>query len=180
MRKNRNLIRPSSQCLLLVLILIVTAVKVSGQSNDSLQQFLKSPPRAVKKIDSLKQLLLVSRPDSNKVNLLLMISRHYYFNRPDTCLIYSDQAITLARDLEYYPGLVLALRTSGEMLRMLGDYPGALKHQFEALEINKKKNYEDEAQLNLNFIGLTYIEFHDYRKGLTYLFEATLILVACS
>lgn len=147
---------------------------VSGQSvhKDSLKKLLNAPPRAFNNMDSLKQLLVTMPTDTNRVKLLLTISDGYYFNRPDTCLIYSKQAMSLARELRFIPGLIRALRTSGEMLRLLGDYPGALKYQFEALALSKKHHYPFQEVLSLNFIGVTYIDFKEYRQGLNYLFDA--------
>jgi two-component system NtrC family sensor kinase len=172
MHSTNNHIRLGLASFFLLLFMLLPLVKVSGQTSDSLQRLLKSAPRAFDNIDSLKQILPLTRPDSNKVNLLMTISRNYYFNRPDTCLFYSSQAVELAREIQYYPGLSIALRTSGEMLRILGDYPGALKHQFESLELSRKFNYETDVVLTMNFIGLTYVEFNEYRKGLSYLLEA--------
>ena len=50
-------------------------------------------------VDSLKKVLEKAAPDSNRVNLLLEIAQVYFFSKPDTCLLYSLQAQSLAKDL---------------------------------------------------------------------------------
>ena len=125
--------------------------------------------------DSLKKVLEKTKPDSNRVNLLLQIAESYYFSRPDTCLFYSLQARSLAKDLHMEVAEITALNFSGEALRFTGDYPAALKMQFEALKLSRKiKDREDEAS-SLGYIGLTYVEFGEYRQGLQYLLPSNVI-----
>ena len=122
--------------------------------------------------DSLKQVLEKTPQDTNRVKLLLDIAETYFFSKPDTCLLFAEKALNLARDLSFIDGQVFALNTAGEALRFLGDYPRALKMQFEALQINRKmKDLHGEAR-SLGFIGFVYVEFREYRQGLQYLLPA--------
>ena len=126
-------------------------------------------------VDSLKKVLEKAAPDSNRVNLLLEIAHTFYFSRPDTCLFYSLQALSLAKELHMEIAEIMALNVSGEALRFTGDYPAALKMQFEALKLNRKiKDRQSEAN-SLGFIGLTYTEFGEYRQGLQYLLPTSVI-----
>ncbi|MEO6732336.1 MAG: ATP-binding protein [Ferruginibacter sp.] len=119
--------------------------------------------------DSLKKALYKAAPDSNKVELLFEIADAYYFSRPDSCLAYSLQARNVAKNLQMNVAEIRALNYSGEALRFLGDYPGALNMQFEALRLSRKiKNRLSEAS-SLGFIGLTYTEFGEYKLGLQFL-----------
>ena len=119
--------------------------------------------------DSLKRLLTTARADSNRVNLLLKISDDYFFSKPDSCLLYSEEAIGLAKDLHLNSLEVIALHNAGEALRFLGDYPRALKMQMEALELNRKMKDRDGEATSLGFIGFIYVQFREYRQGLQYL-----------
>ncbi|MEP7374758.1 MAG: ATP-binding protein [Chitinophagaceae bacterium] len=122
---------------------------------------------------SLEQLPGNAPPDTNRVKLLLQRAETYYFSKPDTCLVFAEKALDLARELNFTRGQVSALNTAGEALRFLGNYPQALKMQFEALQINRKmKDLAGEAT-SLGFIGLIYVEFREYRKGLEYLRPAS-------
>ena len=60
----------------------------------------------------------------------------------------------------------------GEAFHFLGDYPQALKMQFEALRISREmKDPAGEAEA-LGFIGIVYNELGDYRQALQYLLPA--------
>ena len=124
------------------------------------------------KPDSLASLLTHSKRDTNRVNLLLDIADAYYFTKPDSCLLYAEQALSLSRELNYERAEGIALNTAGEALRFLGDYPRSLKMQFEALPVYRQnKNKWGEAR-TLSFIGFTYVEFGQFTSALRYLFDA--------
>src|ERR1044071_1310227 len=123
-------------------------------------------------VDSLKRLVEKTGEDTNRVKIFLDISGEYYFAKPDSCLVFAEQALTLSRKIHFTNGQVIALNSAGEALRFLGDYPGALRMQFEALEINKENKNEFGVARTLSFIGFTYSEFREYRKALQYLFES--------
>jgi two-component system, NarL family, sensor kinase len=74
-------------------------------------------------------LLSNSKPDSNRVNKLIELSEQYYFNKPDSCLYLANQAVELARKINYTNGEKTALNRAGEALRFLGDFPKALEMQ---------------------------------------------------
>ncbi len=122
--------------------------------------------------DSLKRLLAQSHRDTNRVNLLLDLCYAYYFQKPDTSLIYSDSAASLSNELNFVKGEIEALNNAGESLRFLGDYPRSLRLQFRALELARKINDAGREANSMGFIGFTYIEFKEYRQALTYLFSS--------
>jgi two-component system NtrC family sensor kinase len=122
--------------------------------------------------DSLKNVLNNSKKDTNQVKLLLAIAGEYYFNKPESCLLYANKALILARDINFSREEPYTLNTIGEALRFLGDYPQALKMQFEALRIYQQtKNKWGEAR-TLGFIGFAYVEFGQYTTALPYLFDS--------
>ena len=114
--------------------------------------------------DSLIQQLEKPSEDTNRVNLLLNITSKLFFYKPDISLEYSTKALTLSRNLGYTKGMLSALTLAGEASRLVGDYPGALKFQFEALEINRKLKYADGEATNLGFIGVIYLGLREYRE----------------
>jgi len=126
-------------------------------------------------IDSLKQAVRDSPPDSNQLKLLLEINEYYFFSKPDSSLEYATRALTLARALKSTEGELESLRSSGEALRILGEYPSALKMQFEALAINRKEQDLQGEGRSLVFIGFTYVEFREYRQALSYQLQANRI-----
>ena len=119
--------------------------------------------------DSLKLLLQTAPADTNRVKLFSKIASTYYFSKPDSCLYYNEEALSLARSLHFASGEILALNGAGEASRFLGDYPRSLKLQMEAVELNRKMKDRNGEARSLGFIGFSYIEFREYRQGLQYL-----------
>ena len=125
-----------------------------------------------KVIDSLNQLLAKTRNDTNRVKLLMQIENEYFFTRPDTARVIAEKALALSRALHYVKGVVTNLNELAEATRFLGNYPLALKLNFEALQMNREmKDINGEAR-TMTFIGFDYIEFREYRLGLEYLLSA--------
>ena len=88
-------------------------------------------------LDSLNQLLAKTGQDTNRVKLLVQIETEYFFTRPDTARIIAEKALALSRDLHYVDGIVTNLNELAEATRFLGNYPLALKLNFEALQMNR-------------------------------------------
>ena len=130
----------------------------------------------ISQTDSVKLLLEKAPNDTNRVKLLLKLGNQYYFFKPDTSIYYTKIALELSRSLHYAKGITSSLSLAGEAARLLGDYPTSLKMQQEALELNKKtKNTFGEAT-SLCFIGVTYNDLKEYRRGLDYLLPANSII----
>ncbi|MGZ3968060.1 MAG: tetratricopeptide repeat protein, partial [Mucilaginibacter sp.] len=88
---------------LFVFFTILLVFQLSGYS-----QVLKQ-----RKIDSMLILLSKSKPDTNRIKILLWLSSSLYFFDTDKGLMYSDQAIRLSTKLNWKKGLVNAYYCSG-------------------------------------------------------------------
>ena len=144
---------------LFLLIRLMTSI-VNGQNTEN---------------KNLEYLLKNASHDTSGVNLLLNASTDISFFNPDTGMILARKALDIARDLHFKKGEVDALNTIGEMFHFIGDYPQALKTQFEALVINRKmKDLAGEAQ-TLGVIGIVYNDLGQYRQALQYLLPANKI-----
>src|SRR5688500_17662776 len=100
--------------------------------------FFCSNGQNLRVVDSLNQLLAKTGRDTNRVKLLMQIENQYFFTRPDTARIIAENALTLSRDLHYVKGVINSLNEFAETQRFLGNYPLALKLNFEALQINRE------------------------------------------
>ena len=109
--------------------------------------------------------------DSLAVKQLIAKSRTFYFNNPDSCLFYVQQALTLSRKIKFIPGETQSLNVAGEAYRFDGNFPSSLDMQFQALSLYRKLNDRRGEMSTLGFIGFTYVELMEYRQGLTYLLE---------
>jgi signal transduction histidine kinase len=119
--------------------------------------------------DSLLTILENSSPDTTRVDILLMLAESYFFKSPPISLKYSTEALQLARKLNFKIGIGNSLIRSGESLRQIGEYPAALKAQFDALEIYKElKNKRLEAA-SYGFIGRTYFDIGEHAEAIPYL-----------
>jgi len=137
--------------------------------------FFYSDGQNTRIVDSLNQLLAKTRQDTNRVKLLMQIGSEYFFTKPDTARVIAEKALALSRELHYVRGVVANLNELAEATRFLGNYPLALKLNFEALQINREmKDINGEAR-TMTFIGFAYIEFREYRQGLEYLLTANKI-----
>ncbi|TAL42715.1 MAG: GHKL domain-containing protein [Chitinophagaceae bacterium] len=102
----------------------------------------------------------------------MRIENEYFFTKPDTARVIAEKALALSRELRYVRGVVTNLNELAEATRFLGNYPLALKLNFEALQMNREmKDINGEAR-TMAFIGLDYIEFREYHLGLEYLLSA--------
>lgn len=87
-------------------------------------------------VDSLKAILQKQSNDTIKVKLLYSISQSYVAGSyADTALVYSQQAIDLAEQLNDEDGLFWSQIMQGEALAILGNYALALEHNFNARDL---------------------------------------------
>lgn len=126
--------------------------------------------------DSLKQLLLTQKQDTNKVNLLSEISFVSLGSQPDTSVWYAQQALHLAEKLQYEPGVLNAALSLADAYTTTGNYPMAINFGFKALALAKKAN------LPLNIIWANarlaqcYYYLEDYSTTLQY--DRTIFTIA--
>ncbi|HMG91611.1 MAG TPA: ATP-binding protein [Chryseolinea sp.] len=128
--------------------------------------------------DSLRAILDNSLEDTTRIDVYLKLAGSYFFKQPDSCLMYANAALESSRRLNYYNGIFSGLTRSGEAMRQMGNFTGALKNQFEALEISQKIKKDwltmiliPEAN-STGFIGMNYVELKDYERAFDYLKKA--------
>jgi hypothetical protein len=68
--------------------------------------------------DTLKRLLMETRQDTSRVLLMAQLSINYRFFKPDSSMFFAQQALKLARQLNYSKGKARALYTYGEASRL--------------------------------------------------------------
>jgi two-component system NtrC family sensor kinase len=125
--------------------------------------------------DSLRAILKEIERDSARVKILELLAEIYFFKDPDSCLLYSNEALELSRQLNYSQGILNGLFNSAEALRQTGQLVEALKMQFECLEISQKANDKRNEARSLGFIGLYYSGLHDYEQAILHLKRALAI-----
>ncbi|GAB4402979.1 MAG: hypothetical protein OHK0053_27370 [Microscillaceae bacterium] len=95
-------------------------------------------PAQTHEADSLKKLLLESKVDTSRVNLLNRIIFALSYHNPKEGKRYAQQALKLARQKRYPKGEAYALNNLGVSFFELGDYAKALHFYQKALPLFKK------------------------------------------
>lgn len=121
-----------------------------------------------RKIDSLSAALRLEKTDTGRVTLLWNLCEAYEVYKPDSALLFGQEALLLARKIKYTEGESRALDHMADAFGRVGDYPKALEYYIEKLKIDEKtKSYYGMAVANINIASL-YQEQGDYKKALFY------------
>ena len=124
------------------------------------------------KTDSLLTLLKTDKPDTTKVNHLNDLGWQLMDDNPDTAIILSNQASTLAEKLQWEKGIANSLGNLGVYYWFKSDYSRALDCSFKALNIAEELGNKKGIARNLTNIGNVYKDQGDYPKTLDYYFKA--------
>ncbi len=116
--------------------------------------------------DSLRKLLAKKHPDTTRVNLLNALSKSLFNDKPDTSVVISTSAKTLAEQVNYKPGLALALKNTGIGYYLQGKYINAVKSWQQAQEVYKANGDEAGVANMLSNEGAVYFNQGDEAKSL--------------
>ena len=122
-------------------------------------------------IDSLKHELTIAKEDTNKVHLLTWLSGWYWDYSNDTATAYAQQALDLARKLNFESGIVDAEGTLSWALVLSGNYPLALDHGFKTVSLAKKIN-PVRVPWAISLVSYCYYYLGEYNTCLRYTREA--------
>lgn len=111
--------------------------------------------------DSIKKIILNAKDDTNKVNLLIELSKDYLNKDTKEALKYAEKAKNLAEKIKFINGKGWALKKIGQAYNIQGDYVNALQAWKEALHIFEMSENQLGASNMLNNIGVIY-----YNKSL--------------
>ncbi|MDB4904497.1 MAG: hypothetical protein JWQ63_3778 [Mucilaginibacter sp.] len=123
-----------------------------------------------KKADSLRQALNnANTPDTTRLRLLHSLSLYYFQSKPDSCLIFAQQAYGLAVKLGRLKDQGRALSHMASSYAGLGDYVKSFSLNFKALKLFETVNNVPNMVLIYNNVGYDYVQKQDYLKALPYL-----------
>jgi tetratricopeptide (TPR) repeat protein len=130
-------------------------------------------------VDSLRNLITIAKPDTNKVLLLINLSDLYTWRKPDSCIIVGKQGLTLASKLHYYKGVATLKYIMGTASWILGNYYQADKMLLEALKYAESSN--DTVLITNLYTSITSNKRDkgDYRDALAYSFKAYQLCKSC-
>jgi serine phosphatase RsbU (regulator of sigma subunit) len=116
------------------------------------------------KLDSLKQLLLTTKEDTLRSNILIEITRVflYDFNDPDSMEVYTRKNLLLCQKINYKKGLAYSTNFMGIIRWRKGDLDGAMNYYDMALALMKEiRDLQGESTCLTN-IAYVYFERSDY------------------
>ena len=122
--------------------------------------------------DNLKHELAISKPDTNRVLILVQLINAYKFYTPDSAFFYGQKALELARKIKFPKGEAKALDYLALTYRTLGNSSKALELEFKSIQIADKNNLVYEKANALTDLAFIYLEFKNYSKALFYQHQA--------
>ena len=129
----------------------------------------------VNKIDSLKHQLTVVKQDTSRVMLLIELCSPYRSTFPDSCLMTAEQALNLARKINFTNGELRAMRLLGLAYRDRGNYTQAFSLALKGLRLAKNHQSPSGIARFYHLLGTCYTDFKDYKNAISNLQTAKTI-----
>ncbi|MFN8347656.1 MAG: ATP-binding protein [Spirosomataceae bacterium] len=120
------------------------------------------------RIDSLKRQLTIAKQDTSRVLIMAQLCNVYRVPRPDSSLVFGQQALKLARQINFAKGEIRALTERGRTLLDVGNLPQSLEIQFRALQIARDNHLSAETALPFSYIGSVYFTLGNHSKAISY------------
>ncbi len=118
--------------------------------------------------DSLNKLLQIEKIDSNKVRLMWQYASEINNSKPEESILVSQQAVYLARAINYTEGLSRSLGVLANGFIKIGNYPQALEYNLQKLKIEEKRNKPRNMGSVLMSIGIVYVLEQEFEKAIFY------------
>jgi tetratricopeptide (TPR) repeat protein len=119
-------------------------------------------------IDSLHQLLMTTKEDTARINLLNLIAARYQQSNPDSIMKYSNEALAMSLKMNYVEGEVNAMRYQSAAFVLAGNFSTALEIALEALQKSEALGDKKLMARCLNSVGGVYAEQGDVRQAQIY------------
>jgi signal transduction histidine kinase len=123
-------------------------------------------------IDSLVFILPHQQDDTNKIKLLVAISKSYVTVSPKDGYPYANSGMGLAEKLQWKRGIADLNNNLGLLTCDTGNTAGSRNYFEKSLAINKEMNAKSFMIANINNIGRSYEREADYIKASFYYFKA--------
>jgi len=128
------------------------------------------------KADSLRKELNEEKTDTNKVILMWEMADATYKDNPDKALQMAQDALYLAKSVNYTEGQSRSLGILANAFMMMGNYPRALELNFQKLQLEEKRNKPRNLASVLMNIGIIYRFQEEYPNALQYYSKADSVI----
>lgn len=130
--------------------------------------FLISSLKTQAGVDSLLQVLKISKPDTNRVNVLNKLCWEIGIDDYDQAFKYGKQAEALAESLNWPKGVAAAYNNIGGLYQDVGELDTALYYYERSLEIRENLNNKKLIADSYGNIGLIYANKGELKKALVF------------
>jgi signal transduction histidine kinase len=117
----------------------------------------------------------ISKPDIHRINLLNELAFAYQRINPDSSLLLSERSLALSEEAGHVSGKVEALRNTGIVYYVQGDFNQALNYFYDALRIADEIQYEKGIARLYNNLGLIFYGQGKYEEALDAQFNSLTI-----
>ena len=118
--------------------------------------------------DSLFRILNSSPADTTRILTLSRLAEDIRRSKPDTAVIYLDEAIQLAEKINFKKGWAAAMNTKGYVLSGISEFEESEKLHLKALQFSREINHDGEiarSYTGLGHIGQTKGEYQRSREN---------------
>jgi tetratricopeptide (TPR) repeat protein len=123
---------------------------------------------AQQSIDSLRQLLSVSKTDTSSIKLMNQIAHEFVESLPDSTFKYASEARRLSQEINYTTGEIKAILDLANAFTVAGNYSKGLEYALDGLKRSEKLGNDDLIFSSLWAIGGSYSSQEDDQQALAY------------
>jgi serine phosphatase RsbU (regulator of sigma subunit)/tetratricopeptide (TPR) repeat protein len=123
-------------------------------------------------IDSLKQLLVEAKQDTNHIYVLLKLGDRYHHSLPDSATYYYHKALEISEKVDYDAGRAKSYRSIGNILQLKGANDSALEYLMKAQSTFIQIGDREGLATCYNNIGYTHKLKGEYDKAIEYFYMA--------
>jgi tetratricopeptide (TPR) repeat protein len=130
-----------------------------------------------KTVDSLLAQLKKDKEDTSKVKHLNALGWQMMYSNPDSSIVLSSMALSLAEKLGWKEARAISMGQIGVYYYLKSSYPKALGYFLKALKLKEELGNKNEISKTLANIGNVYFSEGDYPKALEYYQRALKIAI---
>lgn len=119
-----------------------------------------------KAIDSMEQALVSAGQDTNRVHVLNALGWQYASSNNEKAIRYCNEAVALAKKLDFRNGLATAYNTLSNAYEKPGKYKEAMETALEGLRIREEAGNKKGVSSSLLSLGELYRKLGDFNKAL--------------
>jgi tetratricopeptide (TPR) repeat protein len=127
-------------------------------------------------IDSLQNILKTQKQDTVKAMVLYNLSAVYQTYKPDSALLYAQEAYNLSVKNNFLKGQSWALNQMAGAFNRLDNYTKALEYYIQQLKIEEQRNNAEALAIIHMNIALVYSSEKDIDKALFYILKSDSII----